>query len=186
MRPVLPIPTQLMFTFASGLLVALAARADLRGSPTATVLSQPFFAFLLYASLVVVPASVYFYVFYGDWYLLYLVDSQRVPSALVLLALGFEVAIGASGFLLGAALIRNQREPWAGVLIGVSLSVGVAAIPLVHRRLAVIGSYAQYHGDFGLVPFGGALLLGVVAMTAWSLVGLALVAYRIGPGARRT
>jgi len=182
----LPIPTQLLFTFASGVLVALAARADLRGSPKATVLSHAFAAYLLYAGLVVVPASLYFYIFHGDWYLLYLVDSQRVPSALVLLACLLEVGLGAGGFLLGAAFVRNQREPWAGAVVGVTASLGAAAIPLAHQRLSVVGTYAQFHGDFGLSPFGGVLLQGVVCMTLWSLAGLSLIAYRISTGAPRT
>jgi hypothetical protein len=182
----LPIPTQLLFTFASGVLVALSARADLRGSPRTVLLSHAFAAYLLYASLVVVPASLYFYLFHGDWYLMYLVDSQRVPSALVLLACGLEVGLGVGGFIMGAAFARNQREPWAGAVIGVTASLGAAVIPLARQRLSVVGSYAQYHGDFGLAPFGGTLQQGVVCMTLWTLVGLLLIAYRLGPGARRT
>lgn len=182
----MPIQTQLLFTFASGVLVALAARADLRGSPRAVLLSHAFVAYLIYASLVVVPASLYFYLFHGDWYLLYLVDSQRVPSALVLLACTLEVGLGVGGFVLGAAFVRNQREPWAGAVIGVTASLGAAVIPLARQRLAVVGSYAQFHGDFGLSPFGGALQQGVVCMTLWTFLGLMLIAYRLGPGARRT
>jgi hypothetical protein len=182
----LPIPTQLLFTFASGVLIALSARADLRGSPKASTLTHAFAAYLVYAALVLVPASLYFYLFHGDWYLLYLVDSERVPSALVLVACALQVALGASGFLLGAAFVRNQREPWAGALVGILASLGAAAIPIAKRRLSVVGSYAQFHGDYGLAPFGGALLQGALCMSAWMFVGLALLAYRIGPGARRT
>jgi hypothetical protein len=181
-----PIPTQLLFTFASGVLVALSARADLRGSPRAVLLSHAFAAYLLYASLVVVPASLYFYLFHGDWYLLYLIDSQRVPSALVMLACALEVGLGIGGFVLGAAFVRNQREPWAGAVVGVTASLGAAVIPLARQRLQVVGSYAQFHGDFGLRPFGGSLQQGVVCMTLWTLLGLVLIAYRLGPGARRT
>jgi hypothetical protein len=82
--------------------------------------------------------------------------------------------------------VRNQREPWAGAVVGVTASLGAAAIPLAQQRLSVIGTYAQFHGDFGLSPFGGVLLQGVVCMTLWSLAGLALVAYRISAGAPRT
>jgi hypothetical protein len=181
----LPIPIQLLFTFASGVLIALAARGELRGSPKALVLSPALGAYLLYAALVVVPASLYFYLFHGDWYLLYLVDSQRVPSALVLLACLLQVALGAAGFLLGARFVRNQREPWAGATIGLATALGAAAIPMIRHRFGVVGTYAQYHGDFGLSPFGGPLLYGVLCMSLWMLVGLVYLAYRIGPGARR-
>ncbi len=181
----MPIPTQLLFTFASGVVVALAARAHLRGSPKSTFLCPEFGAYLLYAALVVVPASLYFYLFHGDWYLLYLVDSQRIPSALVLLACLVQVALGAGGFLLGASFVRNQRELVAGAVVGVAASLGAAAVPLARGRLGVVGTYAQYHGDFGLSPFGGELLEAVLCMSLWMLVGLALLAYRIGPGTRR-
>jgi len=182
----LPIPTQLLFTFASGLLMALVARADLRGNPNAVVLTPSFAAYLTYVGLVLLPGSLYFYLFHGDWYLLYLVDTQRVPSALVVLACLLQLALGAGAFLLGAACVRKQREPWAGALAGVAVSLAVAALVLARDRLLVVGSYAQYRGDFGLRPLEGPLLQAVVCITLLSLLGLALIAYHLGPAQRRT
>lgn len=178
-------PTQLLFTFASGALVALAARAYLLGSRRTALLSQPFLAYLLYLVLVVLPASLYFYVYYRDWYLLYLVDSARVSTAFVVLGCLVEIALGAGGFSLGALFVRRQWDPWAGALIGVAISLALVVIPLARSRLAVVGTYAQYRGDYGLAPFGGALLGGTICMSLWMLVGLALLAYRVGAGAPR-
>lgn len=181
----MPLPTQVFLTFASGVLAALAARADLRVSPKPALASRAFAAYLLYASLVLVPISVYFYLFHGDWYLLYAVDTARVPSALVLLGAVAEVLVGASGFLCGASLIRSQRDQWAGAIVGVTISMALGVLPLVRQRLSVVGSYAQFHGDFGLAKYGGPLFHGTVLMSLWMLLGLSFLVYRLGLSAKR-
>jgi hypothetical protein len=182
----LPLPTQLLLTFASGVLAALAARADLRGSPKPAFVSRAFFAYLLYVSLVMVPVSVYFYVFHGDWFLLYLADTARVPSALAMVGAFVEAGLGAAGFLMGASLVRTQRDQWAGAAIGAALSLALGILPMVRSRLSVVGTYRQFHGDFGLGSYGGALFQGTLAMSAWMLLGLGFLVYRLGPGARRS
>jgi hypothetical protein len=181
----LPLPTQVFLTFASGVLAALAARADLRVSPKPALGSRAFVAYLLYVTLVVVPISVYFYLFHGDWYLLYAVDTARVPSALVLLGGVGEILVGASGFLCGASLIRSQRDQWAGAIVGVTISMALGVLPLARQRLSVVGSYAQFHGDFGLVKYGGPLFNGTLLMSLWMLLGLSFLVYRLGLSAKR-
>jgi hypothetical protein len=181
----LPLFTQLLLTIATGLAAALAARSDLRVSPKPAAFSRAFLAYLLFAGLVLVPYSVYFYLFHGDWYLLYLVDTGRVPSAVVLVGCLLEIALGAGGFLLGASLIRTQRDPWLGASIGATVALGLAVIPVARPRLSVVGSYAQYQGDFGLAAYGGALLQGTLWMSLWLVLGLGYLLYRLGPGARR-
>lgn len=175
----MPLPAHLLFTFASGVLVALVAHAELRGSPSRASATPTFHAYLTYLALVLLPGSLFLYVRYGDWYLLYLLDTQRVPSALVLIGALLAHALGAGGFLLGAACIRRHREPWAGALAGISLSIALASLSVVGDRLAVVGSYTQFRGDFGLVPFGGALLQSVVCITFFSLLGFVATAYQV-------
>lgn len=183
--PSLPLPTQLLITFASGIAAALAARSDLRTSPKPALMSRAFTAYLVYASLVLVPVSLYFYLFHGDWYLLYLVATEHVPSAIVLIGCLLEVALGAAGFWFGAALVRTQRDQWAGAGIGAALALALGVLPLARHRLSVVGTFAQYHGDFGLAAYGGALLQGTLWMTLWVALGLGLLVYRLGPYARR-
>lgn len=167
------------------MLVALIGRAELRGSPLGALRSQPFLSFVLYLGLVIVPVSLYFTIFHGDWYLLYLTDASAWLGVLSLLGVLSELSIGVLGFLLGATFVRSRREPWAGALVGIVTSLAVAAVPLSARRLSVIGTYAQFHGDFGLAPIGGALLQSIVWMSLWTLLGLCLVAYHLVGGLRR-
>ncbi len=181
----MPLLTQLLLTFATGLAAALAARADLRVSPKPAAFSRAFLAYLLYAGLVLIPASIYFYVFHGDWYLLYLVDTVRVPSAVALVGCGFEFGLGAGGFLLGASMVRSQRESWLGAAIAVSVGLSGVVIALGQQRLSVVGTFVQYQGDFGLAAYGGALLQGTLWMTLWMGLGLGYLLYRLGPGGRR-
>ena len=181
----MPLPSLLLLTFATGIATALAARAELRVSPRPAHLSRGFFSFGLYACLVLAPISLYFYVFHGDWFLLYLVDVKRIPSALVLISCAIQIGLGAAGYLLGAAAVRAQREQWAGAGIGACVAVAGALLVLARERLAVVGTFAQFRGDFGLMPFGGALLQGSLWMSLWMGLGMAFLLYRLGPGARR-
>ena len=53
-------------------------------------------------------------------------------------------------------------------------------------RLAVVGSYAQFAGSFGLQDFGqGSLVQGTVVMGTIVLVGMGFLIYRLHLGGRR-
>ncbi|MFO0680577.1 MAG: hypothetical protein U0234_00935 [Sandaracinus sp.] len=182
----MPLPTFLCIALASGIATALAGRGELRLSPRHAFLTTAFAAFLVFASLVLVPAGVYFYVFHGDWFLLYLFDVQRIPSAVALVGFVLQVGLGALGFSIGAALLRSQRETFAGVLIALAVVTG-GAVPVVLRdRLAVAGTFAQYEGHFGLTPIADSpLFLGGVTMAAIVVVGLTFLLVRLNMASAR-
>jgi hypothetical protein len=182
-----PIPTLFFVAFASGVATAMASRRELRVSPRPALLSRGFAAYVLFATLVLVPVSVYFYVFHGDWSLLYLVDVRTVPSAVAMVGFVLEVGLGAVGFATGAALVRSQREPLAGAAAGAAVLAGILVAWMARDRLAVVGSYAQFSGGFGLVPFVSAPVLpGALLMGTLMLAGLGILVGRIVLGARRS
>ena len=80
-----------------GLAAALAGRQELRMSPRPIALTRSFGAYLSYVSLVVVPASAYFYAFHGDWFLHYTVDVERIPSAVALVGFVGQAGLGRGG-----------------------------------------------------------------------------------------
>lgn len=181
----MPMPTLFLLAFASGIAAALAGRSELRVSPRHALLTRTFAAFLIFAVLVLVPVSVYFYVFHGDWFLLYLVDSRTIPSAVALVGFLIELAVGAAGFAFGAALVRGQREvAGAGVAV-LGFLAAIAVVLVARERLAVVGSYAQFEGRFGLQPYGGSLMQGTLVMTVIVAVGLAFLLLRLYRGGRR-
>ncbi|MFW6067661.1 MAG: hypothetical protein ACOC97_04925 [Myxococcota bacterium] len=176
----MPLPTLLFIVIASGFGAALAAKAELRVNPRPSVLTRSFAAYVLFLGLVVVPVSVYFYTFHGDWFLLYLMDVRRLPSALALVGFLGEGALGVGAFALGAALVRGQREGIAKALVVLTAVGAVAVVPAARDRLAVVGTFAQYHGDFGLHAYGsGALLQGTIAMGLIMALGLAYLVIRL-------
>jgi hypothetical protein len=183
----MPLPTLLAFMLLAALATALAGRQELRVSPRPVLLTRTFAAYLIYACLVVVPVSVYFYVFHGDWFLLYVLDVSRVPSAIALVGFIGEVLLGIGAFLIGAVLVRAQRETLVAILLAAALGGAVAVFPLYGERLVQVGSFAQFHGQFGLEPFGqGPLLLGSVAMSGIVLVGLGFLLGRVWYTGRRS
>ena len=182
----MPLPSLLCVAFAAGIAAAIAGKVELRISPRPALLTRSFMAFLLFCVLVLIPVSVYFYAFHGDWFLLYTVDVRRVPSALALVGFGVQAALGALGFLVGASMVRNQREGLGGVLVGIALVCAGGVAGVARDRLAVVGSFAQYRGGFGLEPYAaGALLQGTIVMSAILLVGVAALLFRLRSSGRR-
>ncbi len=159
---------------------ALAARAELRVSPRPAWLTRGFGAYLVFAMFLLVPTSVYFYVFHGDWFLLYLLDVERVPSAIALIGFVCEAALGAVGYTVAASLVRAQRDRLAVALACLCLAVAAGVVALVRDRLSVVGTFAQYQGGFGLEPFStGALVQGCFVMGIWLLLGFAYLVFRL-------
>lgn len=176
----MPLPPLLVFAVVTGLAASLAGRQELRISPRPIGLTQSFAAYASYAVLVLVPVSVYFYVFHGDWFLLYFVDVARVPSAIALVGFVLQAALGALGFFVGGLLVRNQREVIVGVLLGVLVVAGIASVIPYGDRLSQVGSHAQFHGQFGLEAYeSGPLLSGGLAMAAILLTGLTFLLVRL-------
>lgn len=182
----MPLPSLLCVAFAAGIAAALAGKVELRVSPRPALLTRSFAAFLLFAIFVLIPVSVYFYIFHGDWFLLYTVDVRSIPSALALLGFIVQAGLGALGFLIGASMARHQREGIGAVLSLLALG-GAGAVALVAKeRLAMVGSFAQFRGGFGLEPFGGgALVQGTIVMGAIMLVGMAALLLRLRSSGRR-
>lgn len=181
-----PLPTVVCLAFATGVLAALAGRAEIKLSPRHPLLTRSFSAYAIFAACVLLPVSVYFYVFHGDWFLLYLLDVRSVPSAIALVGFVVELAIGAAGFAAGSTLLRNQREAIAGALGALVLGASVGIPLLLHERLARVGSLAQFDGGFGLVDFtAGPLFLGSIGMSLVVFIGASFLYGRLWLGERR-
>lgn len=159
------LPTVVALAFMVGALAALAGRAEIKLSPRHPLLTRSFAAFLAFVLCVLIPISVYFYVFHGDWFLLYLIDVREVPSAIALVGFVLEALVGVCGFALGLA----------------------GLVPLLLRaRLSRVGSYAQFNGGFGLVDFtAGPLFAGTILMAVALLCATGFLLGRLWIGERR-
>lgn len=182
----MPLPTLVFIAFATGLLATLAGRVELRVTPRPALLTQSFSAYALFAYLVLVPVGLYFYVFHGDWFLLYLVDVRHIPSALALIGFAAIGGVGALGFLAGAALVRSQRDGVAAALALLALAGGGGVILLAKERLALVGNYTQFARGFGLETYGtGALMMGTVLMSVVLFLAFGALMLRLQQSGRR-
>jgi hypothetical protein len=180
----MPLPTLVFVAFGVGVASALLGGSELRESPRHPVLTGSFKAYALFLLLVVLPASVYFYVFHGDWFLLYALDVRRVPSAVALLGFVVELGLGVGGFTLGSMFARTQRTALGFSMAAASMIAAVVSIITFRERLAVVGTFAQYRGDFGLRPYGGALMQAGLIMGLALVYGAAYLLVRIRVAAR--
>lgn len=181
------LPIALCFTYAAGIIASLASRAELRGSPRPSLTTAGYRAFLAYSLLLLVPSTVYFYAFHGDWFLLYLLDSTSIPSAVALILFVLQAAVGSVGFATGAQLVRMQREHIALALSILTLGLGAGIVALLRDRYATVGTFAQFHGTFGLQTWTSTPLLPATVLYATlATVGLVHCCARTHWGARRT
>jgi hypothetical protein len=161
---------------------ALAGAHELRVSPRPVMLSDSFAAYVAFTLLLLLPASIYFYVFHGDWFLLYLVDVRRVPSALALLGFFIELALALLGFAFAAACVRAQRNSWVISALALCAIGACSALAIAPDRLRVVGTFRQFRGGFGLASYGGALLQGALAMGGLLVAGAIYLLFRIRRG----
>lgn len=180
------LPIAICFSYTAGLIAALSSRAELRGSPRPALSTSGFRAFLVYALVLLVPSTVYFYAFHGDWFLLYLLDSTTIPSAMALLLFALQALIGAVGFASGAHLVRLQREHLGIALAILTLGFGVGLVAMVRDRFLTVGSFAQFQGAFGLKEWSATPLVPATVLFATLIVvGLVHCCVRTHWGSRR-
>ena len=173
----MPIAFAPLFGLALGAAHAWIAAAELARDDGPIVASRSFAIVAAFGGFVWLPVVGYFVAFHGDWSYLYVVPWRRVPGAidqgLVLLA----AAAVVGSFWLAAEPVRKRRfGPVVAAIVGPS-AVAVAGLTVAARRLAVSGTYAQFHGDFGTQsisasPLGkGVLLMGAVLArgSAWTV-----------------
>lgn len=115
--------------------------------------TEAFLAYALFVGFVLLPTDIYFYVFHGDWFLFYVVNTNSAPWVWGLLSVLSLLGAAFVGFRLGAALCRASRDQAARQIAVAAGLIGLAIWPLAWERLSVVGSHRQFTRDYGLVPF---------------------------------
>jgi hypothetical protein len=173
---------------ALGAAFAWVAAPELSRDEGPIVASRPFAVVVAFAALAWLPVVGYFVAFHGDWAYLYLVPWRTVPSAI---DLGLVLLAGAAvvgSFAFAVRPIRKRRFGPVVVMVVAPAAVVVAGLTLAARRLAVSGTYAQFHGDFGTSPIGssplgqGVLIMGAILVLAvvWTARSLARMSAAAG------
>jgi hypothetical protein len=163
----------LFVAIATGALSAYAGRDEIRHSGEAMWRMESFLAYGIFVGLVLVPTVVYFYVFHGDWFLFYWVDTRRAPWVWGLVAILLVLGASFVGFRFGAALCRASRDAAARRITVAAALMGLAVWPLGWDRLSVVGSHRQFARDYGLEGFFSSpafysgLVMLVVALAAF-------------------
>lgn len=174
----MPLLFLLFIAIATGALSAHAGRDEVRHSSEPVWRMEAFLAYALFVALVLVPTAAYFYVFHGDWFLLYWVNTSRAPWVWGLLSVLLLLGAAAIGFRIGAAFCRASRDLAARRIAIAAVFIGLAVWPLAWSRISVVGSERQFARDYGLVAFfaspasqsGLAMLLILGAAFAWMLI----------------
>lgn len=114
---------------------------------------EAFLAYSIFVASVLFPTALYFYLFHGDWFFFYWVDTSHAPWLWGLLSLLLTTASAAAGFRLGVAFCRGSRDAAARRATFGILLIALSVWPLAWGRLSEVGSYRQFTRDYGLVSF---------------------------------
>lgn len=171
----MPLLFLLLIAFATGALSAYAGRDELRHSSDPVWRMESFLAYALFVALVLVPTAIYFYVFHGDWFLFYWVDTARAPWFWGLMGAALLLGAALLGFWIGLALCRASRDLATRRITVGSVLIALAVWPLAWSRLSVVGSHRQFSRDYGLTTFfaspafysGLAMVLVIVLAFGW-------------------
>ncbi len=176
----MPLLFLLFITFATGALAAHAGREEVRHSADPMWRMEAFLAYALFVGLALIPTALYFYVFHGDWFLFYGVDTGRSPWVWGMLVLVAVAGVAALGFRLSAALCRADREVAVRRIAGGALVFALGVWPLAWGRLSLVGSYRQFTRDYGLTGYfsSAAFYAGFVMLILLS-AAFVWVVYRI-------
>lgn len=168
----MPLVFLLFIAFATAVSAAYAGRDEVRLSLEPIWRMETFYAYLLFLAFVVVPTAIYFYVFHGDWFLFYVVDTSRAPWLWGILTVLLLLGSAGAGFRLGVAFCRASRDVAARRATIVAILLSLCVWPLAWGRLQAVGSYRQFSREYGLVAFPSSpacysgiamLVIGVIA-----------------------
>lgn len=171
----MPLASLPLLGLLAGLVFASAA-GESRGHPA--ILARALVLGAAFGLLLLGPCAAFLVAIAPDWSLAYLVDSRRVPSlAFMLWVLGVTACVPLGTWLGSSAPVLRRRQlvlQGVAVLIVAVVAVVAASLP----RLAVLATFAQYHGKFGVRPLAGSPLgYGLVWLSAL-LVGGAAFTFR--------
>lgn len=154
-----------------GAAFAWASADELAADPTSVLGTRSLVLATLFSVLVFAPAAGYFVAFDGDWAFGYLLNTQRMPSAVVLAMVLIDAISVSVGFVVAATHARRRRLKRLLSLAAVPAGLALLLVLLFSRRLSTSATFAQFHGDFGTrsvagTPLGYALVWmnGVLAV----------------------
>lgn len=176
----MPLLFLLLIALSTGVLSARAGRDEVRNSADPVWRMESFLAYGLFVAFVLFPTTIYFYVFHGDWFLFYWVDTSGAPWLWGFVGTLLLLGAASAGFALGAAGCRASREAMARRITIGALVLAFMVWPLGWPRLRLVGSYRQFTHDYGLTAFfsSPAFYSGLVMLAIMS-VAFGWVAYRI-------
>jgi hypothetical protein len=175
-----PAPAAPLIGFILGVVFAWGASDELGKTAGRVEGSRSLVVATLFSLLVFAPIAAYFLAFAPDWSYAYLVDSQRLPSAVDLGLVLIDALSVPAGFALAARAAGGREVARLMQLAAVPALLAASFLLATAPRLAVAASHAQYHGDFGTRSIAGspigyallwmsAVLVGGVAWTLHSL-----------------
>lgn len=178
------LPLFITVAWISGLSMPLVTRREVRASVRTPLATLAFAALVTFHIIVVIPMAVYFYIAFGDWFLLYLGRADAIPSALALVACVCVLGVACAAFLLASHWVQLRRENHVVWLLGASAALAIAAMVLLLPRFAWVGTFDDFWGHSGLVPLHRSvaglasllLLLWLVGAWLWTLQRLRQVA----------
>ena len=147
------IPALLVLSSLVGASVAYAARIQIRTLQRAIFSSRYFMALMMFGFGILLPAGIYFYVFYSDWSWMYLANTSDMPGGIVVMAMLSYPIAAIMSYLVGYFSARGNSD-WVTLMFLVFMGIGLIGLfAVASDKLFWVGTYEQYHRNTGLRQF---------------------------------
>ena len=147
------IPAFIVLNALIGASVAYSARVQIRTLQRAIFSSRYFAALLMFGLMIVLPVGIYFQTFYPDWSWMYLVDTSKLRTGLVVMAMAVYPIAAVMSYLVGYFSARGKSD-WVTLMFLVLMALGLAGLFwIAPDKLLWVGTYDQYHRNTGLTAF---------------------------------
>ena len=167
------IPFDIVVSFVAGLVLAYAARRQLRGEES-LFFNRYIYIAVLWMTFLYGPTDLFFYHGWPDWELMYFVKAETVNPFFTLI---FAVSLFASimaGFISADYLIKKERDRLVIVVSLASLLLLAAFLLATFDRGYYVGTHAEWRAGLG-VPLLQTDLFKY--MTALGIVDFAVLGY---------
>ncbi len=161
------IPVLIALNLLIGTTVAFSARKQIRTLQRHLFASRYYAALIMLDFMIIIPAGLYFCVFYPDWSWMYLVDTSKLNLAVSVMTVISYPLSASMGYLVGYYSARSNSD-WVSIVFILFMALGMLGLFIsASDQFSWVGTYEQYRRDIGLKPIGDtslALSVGVAVI----------------------
>jgi hypothetical protein len=170
-----PIPFDIVFGFAAGATLALAARRPIVRMHD-PMRSRYFAVAALFGGAALTPSGLTFYAVAPDWSLMYLANPAHLPKLLMVpLLVLLSTASPVAGFLTSHRLMRLERPVFLTAMLATVGAMLLGILAIGGPRILVVAYYDAFHLGRETIPLFKSRLAIALPLASTAILALLMV-----------